>query len=541
MSRLASVALLMLLPALAVGQSAPPTAGTVQETLKKPRAVVPVEPGPSVEAPKPKRPAVPKGGKRVKVNRFVIQGAESIPLEELAALAAKWEGRALTLEEIYGVSDELTSHYHAKGFPLAIVTVPPQKVSGGVIRLEVVEGRTDALRFQGNDKYTDAFLVRQLDEIAPGTVLRFAALERELLLLDDLPGLTARSVVQPGEKYGTSDIVFTLEEDPWEGSLTFDNHGTQAVGEWRLGATLRWNNPTGRGDALDFGYTRTEEGLLDNVSLGYDTLVGRDGGRLGASLAYADYQVGWLFQPLDIAGETATARLHYTHPWWRGRARNLSLGVALSQQEAESTALGAPVSDTELTLLELSLDGSFIYEGSTISTLSATLGTNFRENNTGQQNNRQRLRLVVEAGHERVVAEDWTLFLRGQLVWSPDPLVDTQKFSIGGPQSVRGYITGADRGDRGALVTAELRRRFTLGEELDATLRLFADYGAVKRLVAAPGEADDGHLSSVGVGLLLARNETYTVDLQWANPTARRPAGDGRNNGHLWAAFTANF
>ena len=531
----------MLLPAVALGQSAPPTAGQVQETLKKPRAVAPVDAGPVVETPKPKRPTVAKGGKRVKVNRFVIRGNESISSEELEALVAEWEGRALTLEEIYGVSDALTSHYHSKGFPLAIVTVPAQKVTGGTIRLEVVEGRTDALRFEGNEGYTDDFLNAQLDEIATGTVLRFGALERELLLLDDLPGLTARSVVQPGEKYGTSDIVFTMEEQPWEGSLTFDNHGTQAVGEWRLGGTLRWNNPTGRGDAVDLGYTRTEQGLLDNLSFGYDTLVGTNGTRVGASLAYADYSVGWLFKPLDIAGETATARVELTHPWVRGRARNISYGVAVSHQEAESTALGVPVSDTELTLLEGSVDMSFIYEGSTVSTLSAMVASNFRENSDGQRNNRQRLKVTVDATHERALAENWTLYLRGQLAWSPDPLTDTQKFSLGGPSSVRGYITGTDRGDRGVLVSAELRRRLTLAEELDATLRLFADYGAVKRLVAAPGEVDHGHLSAVGVGLLLSHNSNYTLDIQWANPTARRPAGDGRNNGHLWAGLTVTF
>ncbi|GAB6039758.1 ShlB/FhaC/HecB family hemolysin secretion/activation protein [Endothiovibrio diazotrophicus] len=531
----------LLLPAVALAQSVPPSAGTVQESLKRPRAVVPVEPGPAVETPAPSRPPLPEGGKRVRVNRFVIHGNESIPIEELAALVEEWEGRDLTLEEIYGVSDVLTGYYHKRGFPLAIVTVPAQKVSGGVIRLAVVEGRVDALRFQGNEGYGDDFLAARLARIAPGTVLRLADLERCLLLLDDLPGLTARSVVQPGAKYGTSDIVFSMEEKRWEGSVSLDNHGTRAVGEWRFGTALRWNNPGGRGDALDIGYTRTEQGLLDNVSLGYDLPVGRDGARLGASYSYADYQVGWLFQPLGIAGNTSTGRLDYSYPWVRSRERNVVLGLALSHQEAESTALGTPVSDTRLTLLEASVDASFIYKEGMVSTLSATLGGNFRRNPDGQANNRQRLRLVVDASHERRLAERLSLYLRGQLVWSPDPLVDTQKFSLGGPDSVRGYLLAAERGDRGGLFTAELRRRMTLGEGLDATLRLFADYGAVRRLAPAPGEAADAHLSAVGVGLLVARNDNYAVDLQWAKPTAGRPSGGEADASRLWASFSATF
>src|SRR3546814_3743458 len=44
-------------------------------------------------------------------------------------------------------------------------------------------------------------------------------------------------------------------------------------------------------------------------------------------------------------------------------------------------------------------------------------------------------------------------------VYSPDPLVDTEAYSLGGPNTVRGFPSAEVRGDRGYFGSVTLRRR----------------------------------------------------------------------------------
>ena len=490
-------------------------------------------------APLPK--VTPQAGVRVRVNRFEIDGNEAFDDDTLRALVGDLEGRDLTLEEIYAASDRVSEYYHRQGYSLSVVTVPAQKVRSGVIRLRVIEGRIGALRYQGNVGYDEAFLDRQLNQLSPGTVVQLQALERELLLLNEMPGLVARSVIQPGADFGSSDLLLKMEERTVEGSVTLDNSGTEAIGEWRIAADLLWNNPTGGGDRLQLGYLHSQGGLLRNLTLGYSTLVGVEGARAGVRYNRADYRVGGAFAPLGIEGKTPTLRLEYSYPLLRGRRDNLQLGAALTRNESESTALGVPVSRSEIDLLELSGAWSRLHEGGSLSTLNALFSTNFSRNDDAAHHDRQRAKLLLDASHERRFEGGWSLFGRAAAVLSPDPLADSQKFSLGGPASVRGYPAATQRGDRGALVSAELRRGVALDKGADALLRLFADVGAVRRIAPPMGETDFHRLAAWGVGVAFQHLEGYTLDIQWADPLEPRAPGEGEGGSRLWVSLHATF
>ena len=184
---------------------------------------------PDVTPPGPAISPVPPGGRKVTISHFEIDGNEVISSDELQAQISQYVDRELTLSEIYDVADVLTKYYRDQGYTVATVNVPAQRVSSGTLRLEVVEGRIGAVRFEGNQRFSNTFLERQIDELEVGTVMTNSALEHELLLLNDIPGLSAQAVVGPGDAYGESDLVIRTEEDRIDGLNRPGNIGGSLV------------------------------------------------------------------------------------------------------------------------------------------------------------------------------------------------------------------------------------------------------------------------------------------------------------------------
>ncbi|MBT5229844.1 MAG: ShlB/FhaC/HecB family hemolysin secretion/activation protein, partial [Methylococcales bacterium] len=226
-----------------------PTAGQIQDNLKTQKNVFKTKDADATQQKSPpKKKSVKAGGKKIKVNEFVIEGNSIFTKEELHPQVAEFEGTSMTLKEVYAVADKLTKFYRDAGYSLATAAVPAQKVAGGTIRLQISEGIVEKLTFNGNTKYTDDMLAYQLDQIAPGKAVKLSSLEREVLLLDGLPGLTARSLIKPGKEQGTVEVEFNTEESPYEGLILIDNAGSDAIGIWRTTANITSNNHFGIGD-----------------------------------------------------------------------------------------------------------------------------------------------------------------------------------------------------------------------------------------------------------------------------------------------------
>jgi len=116
---------------------------------------------------------------------------------------------------------------------------------------------------------------------------------------------------------------------------------------------------------------------------------------------------------------------------------------------------------------------------------------------------------------------------------------DSNKFAIGGPDSIRGFIISSLRGDRGAAGTLELRR-FMSFRLADLMIRGFIDAGQVWYENRPDDGGSSDSLVGAGVGLSVLFAKKYSMDVQWASPIDGNDSGDGDNSG-LWLSFSAGF
>src|SRR5690606_26939909 len=80
------------------------------------------------------------------------------------------------------------------------------------------------------------------------------ALERYLLLINDLPGLSARSALEPGDEPSSARLSLVIARDPFEGYAAVDNHESRYTGPWKGTVALTANGLLGAKDRATLYY-----------------------------------------------------------------------------------------------------------------------------------------------------------------------------------------------------------------------------------------------------------------------------------------------
>jgi len=555
-----------LLAAACTGQAlaqAIPTPGVVQEQLR-PRTAIPPTPPNKIKTPAaPSAGAgVPAGGRQILVQRFEIVGNQSVPTETLQQVVAPYEGKSMTLLAIYDVSDLLTRYYRTHGYTLASAFVPEQQVASGVIQIEIIEGKLGAVRTEGLRRTKDSVVQWQLNELKTGEVVRDAPLEREVLLLNDMPGLDTRAILTPGAEFGTSDLVLQSQEKGYDASLGLNNYGRESIGEWRVQGDAALNGLLGYGDRLEFFGVYAEADLLHYGRLAYSVPVTQWGTRASVYYSSFDYSVnakklGPGFETLDIDGEGDNFGVNLLHPVWRAQNRNLFVGIGYDRTvtRQEESTFGTR-NNLDIGLAVFSAVFNYTAPDGSFSTLGSTLSTNFQRaerradinplanaGDTSLENNAQAAKLQIDMSHYRTLWRQLAGIARLSAVASLDPLIDTEQFRIGGPSNVRAFPSSELAGDRGFFASGELQHPVNMFPGLyNQRLKAFVDTGRVYRKNHHRlGIEKSESLTGVGVGYEAFAFGHVTVDATLAYPLGRHESSDDDDSLRFWTGITANF
>ena len=171
--------------------------------------LVPVEP-PQIEMPRPPE-AAPANADQIKfvLRDVIIEGATIYSTEQLREFYASLVNTEVTLARLFEIAKQIQQKYRTDGYLLARVIVPPQTISDGVFRLQVIEGFIDKVRIEGDIGPAKERVQSFLNKIAERDPtsgkprpLREQDAERYLLLADDIPGISVFGVLQRGSELG---------------------------------------------------------------------------------------------------------------------------------------------------------------------------------------------------------------------------------------------------------------------------------------------------------------------------------------------------
>lgn len=466
---------------------------------------------PIISAPTPVAGVLIGGTPRI-ASSIVVVGGEEIARSVFSAAIVPFIGRDLSGEQLSALASAIAGSARAAGYPFARAWVEPQRMADGILRVKFDTGSLVAVRVVGaNNPLADRILTRAL---VTGRGVRRADLERAILLIGDIPGITvkeSRYIRQDG--FGI--LLVTVAEDRASLYAQLDNRGSKEVGPIRSTVLGSVRGVLRAGDELGLISAQTPFQPSEFFFLRgrYSTPVGASGGTVSISGSYGRAHPGAALLPLRVIGESSDASLSYVAPLLRTRQRSLWASAELRGLRSRQTLLESPLRNDRLTTLTGALNGtSSLGPGVLRGTVAVVAGLPI----PGVTHEGDR-RISRSDGDARFVTLsydlDWTtrvaphlnLALTSQAQVASRPLLATAEIGVGGPAFGRGYDYAERTGDNGILGGAELR--FDLGRTLPGIVDRTQIYGAVDggyvdNLRDGPG---GGGLLSVASGIRVGR------------------------------------
>lgn len=508
----------------------PPDAGAVQREQQRRALEAPARSAPPVIADEPARPAMAASVVRFTLSAVRLSGNTAFAAPELQALLQDMIGKEVNFADLDGMAARISGYYRARGYLVARAYLPAQDIRGGAIEIAVVEGRFGKIEYKNDSRVGEATVQRHIRNL-PGLLVQERDVERELLLLNDLPGVgEARASLRPGEKVGESDLDIGLTAAPLiSGSVEYDNHGNRFVGANRLSGQLNVASPLGLGDSLSARAIKGFDGL-EHGRIAYQTPLGGDGLKGGLTFAASRYELGKTFAPLLAHGDSSTHTVHLAYPIVRTYNFNLFGRLALDwsslRDRVDSTATVIE-KNTRGATLSLSGDARDDWGGGGINQFLLAYSSGRLEIETpaalaidaaSARTHGGYSRLTFNAQRLQALGERTALFMSVLGQKASKNLDSSEKFSLGGAAGVRAYPSGEGAGDSGYLASIELRHSFA-PDGFGAVLQPFAfvDTGGVtlnERPFAAG--ANSRQLSAAGIGLSWSKAADFQIKLTLA-------------------------
>jgi hemolysin activation/secretion protein len=548
-----SVALATALASLAITVTAQaqtaPDAGALRQQIERLQAQPLPGKVPPAVAPAPEAQST-LSAVTVVIKSFKFVGNTLLTTEQLSLVLQAYLNKPQNFSQLQQAAVDITNAYRDAGW-LVRAYLPKQDLSSGVLTIQIVEAVFGDVTLDGpaaaRVKFAQIQRIFQQQQ-ASGQPVNLPALDRALLLADDLPGVAVVGSLIAGQKDGETGLNVKLTDEPLTvGDASLDNTGNRSTGSARLSANLYLNSALGRGDLLSACAVHTRGS--DYLRLGATAPVGSDGWRVGANASTLTYHViSPEFTALNSRGNSGSYGLETSYPLIRARARNLYLSLAFDQKNFHNESNATVQSDYRSRVISFGLSANVFDSMGGGGANSASLTLIKGNTALGSLNASENAslgggftKLHYALARQQAITPDASLYaaLSGQ--HASKTLDSSEKFTLGGSGGVRAYPASEGSGSRGQLVNLELRWRLPQ----DYALTAFYDWGSISNPESSPGASY--YLHGVGLALTWQSSHGFNLKTIWArrlgnnpNPTATGMDQDGSININRWW-FTASL
>jgi hemolysin activation/secretion protein len=455
----------------AMAQSTAPaqsTANPARVEEQFPLALKPTDTAPPVVVrPRPAQ-AAPKGAEKVTftLRDLKIEGASVYSEQELAALSAGDIGHKISLARLYDIAGEMTLKYRNDGYILTQVVIPPQHIAGGVARLRVVEGYVDQVHIEGGRDSERGLIESYASHIANNGPLNVHDMERSLLLINDLPGVKARSILSPSKtKVGAADLTVIIDRKPYNVQLDANNFGTKYLGPYQLGAAAALNSLLGQNERITAQVVYAPGAHMNSelmyYALGYAQPVGPYGTTLSFNYSHSDTDPGFHLKQFEVDGLSDFIAVTVDHPFIRSRQLNVNGHITFDARDVQTVDNIEPTRNDKIRTVRVGgkveyLDTLFGRAAFNTGTLEITRGlgvfdaSDSRDANTsrpGADDGFTKFNAELQRLQRIIPSVNLLVGVTGQQ--SNDELFSSEEFGLGGQGYGRGYDPSEVIGDRG--------------------------------------------------------------------------------------------
>lgn len=484
---------------------------------------------------------------RLFVRGFQFEGHRAFTDAQLNQVTRSFTNRELAIEDLELARRAVSLFYVHHGFVNSGALIPDQKPTNAIIRIQIVEGVLTGVQLSGNNWIRDSYIDSRLQRWS-ASPLNLGKLQEGLQLLRQNPNVRQiNAELKPGTAPGEAVLdVRVTDQQPFRLGLQVDNQRPPSVGAEQIWAVASDQNLTGNSDRLDFKYGIANAGAdgiefsgTDNLEgsyllplTRYDTTLGLHASRLNSSL------VEETFLPLEIESLTASYGIVLRQPVYQTANQELAVSIAFDHRRNESSLLGEPFNlspgsvDGETTVSVLRFSQEWLDRGPKhILSLRSTFnfGLDVLDATDDRIRDHADAKFFSWLGQAQYVRRLFNtqneLVLRVTGQYSDEPLLALEQFSVGGVETVRGYLENQMVRDRGVVSSVEVRVPIWFDKAGAGIVHLapFYDFGGAWN-VDKSGSPDT--ISSVGLGLLLTPSKHFSAQVYWGHRLRETDASD---------------
>lgn len=481
-----------------------------------------------------------------KLNSIKFEGYTAFTEEELMNLICEKIGEQVTVADVIGMANMVTDFYQQRGYISTIAYLPPQKVQDGNIHIMIMEGKYGDIKITGNkwskDRYLkNAYLTDKY--IEEGKLLNVRDIQeslREINATGYMKGQVALTDNEESAEFTNLELNIA-DRFPIDFDFRWDDMGTTSTGLNRAIFFAGMYNVTGHGDQLYSTTTLAKNSIAQGVFYSVPIAKTKEA-KLNLGYTYSGSEVGGELDFLDIESKS--------HNFFASVSRRLvktdnyklygDIGVDIRNTKTEFGLI--PELNYKYRSRNIKANLTNIkddFYGKTFVNLGTGVGIpgmggtdNFFGASKHDKSvpNNNAVRVFANAARLQALPLRSTGILQVGGQWANRALLPSEKMSVGGMTSVRGYEESAFMSDYGMTASAEVRfpvpfLRMMLPEKLhfvDDSIRLagFYDlgwYGNVKS-----GDGSD-MVMSVGGGVILKLTKYLSGNVYIGVPIGNKP------------------
>jgi len=284
-------------------------------------------PQPEVAPPVPIPPALPAAplpqGPPVRVDTVRVEGVTLYKPASIAPLYADLVGATVPRARLGAVIEDLRTRYRGDGYILTVVRGEIQSINGrSIFVLRAIEGYITDVKLDGDIGPAGTLAYEFLEHLTWIRPVNNADLERYLLLVQNIPGVSVHAVLRRAAEPGAVDLVVQLS--PVNAFAHYDNLGSNEAGPNEMLLRGATNSMTRFGEQFEeiFFNTFNREQLFGQLDA--TAFLGTEGLRLAGYWGGGNPLPGGALAGTGFVGKYTIAGLGLSYPVIRSRRLNLT-------------------------------------------------------------------------------------------------------------------------------------------------------------------------------------------------------------------------
>ncbi|HUE36275.1 MAG TPA: POTRA domain-containing protein [Candidatus Acidoferrum sp.] len=185
-------------------------------------------------------------GPHFAVQRYRIDGNTILSPQDMAMVLTNIDGAYGTnvgFDGVRTVVQQLQKAYRDRGYITVAVGLPRQKLTNATVKVQITEGRLEAINVHGNVYFSSNNVMRTLPSLHTNMILNANVFQAELNRANANQDRQIYPVIGPGPEPGSSALTLNVKDQlPLHGKVDFNNQSSPGTPDLRVNASAVEDN-----------------------------------------------------------------------------------------------------------------------------------------------------------------------------------------------------------------------------------------------------------------------------------------------------------